>query len=170
MKAKKKWDLLRLSFTTLFLFGVWLLISADFGYFSLVSGFVSSLIIAGLTYGIFIPYHQANLQYFLPNPLALIAYVFAMVFYLYLSSFIMLKAVLSGTSKPRIVHFRTHLHSDLSRMTLANSITLTPGTITLDLNDDHLTVHWMFSTTTHAKVAGEAIKGKIERIIKRVWL
>ncbi|AEV29121.1 multisubunit Na+/H+ antiporter, MnhE subunit [Sphaerochaeta pleomorpha str. Grapes] len=170
MKAERKWVLLRLCFTTLFLFAVWLLFTAGIGWFSLVSGFLGSLMIAALTYGIFIPYHQANIHFFLPNPFALVAYLFVLVFLIYQSSFKMLIAVITGKTNPRIVHFRTHLRSDLSRMTLANSITLTPGTITLDLNDDHLTIHWLFSTTTHAKAAGESVKGRIERIIAKVWL
>jgi multicomponent Na+:H+ antiporter subunit E len=170
MKAEQKWVLVRICFTTLFLFAVWILFTADIGWFSLVSGFLGSLMIAALTYGIFIPYHQANLHFFLPNPFALVWYLITMVYFLYLASFKMLIAVITGKTNPRIVHFRTHLCSDLSRMTLANSITLTPGTITLDLNDDHLTIHWLFSTTTHAKAAGEEVKGKIERIIGKVWL
>jgi multicomponent Na+:H+ antiporter subunit E len=55
-------------------------------------------------------------------------------------------------------------------MVLANSITFTPGTITLDLNDDHLTVHWFFCNTNHSKLAGETVKGKIEKHLKKVWL
>ena len=55
-------------------------------------------------------------------------------------------------------------------MVLANSITLTPGTITLDVNDDHLTVHWLLCTTKHGKAAGETIKGTFERMLQRVLL
>ncbi|WP_320128223.1 Na+/H+ antiporter subunit E [uncultured Sphaerochaeta sp.] len=169
MQAEKKWDLLRCFFTTLFLFIVWILFTADFSWFSLTSGLFGSLLIASTTYGIFIPYHQANLHFFIPNPFALVVYILAMIFFVFQSSFKMLWAVITGKINPRIVHFRTHLRSDMARMTLANSITLTPGTIILDLNDDHMTVHWAFSSTTHAKVAGEAIKGKLERIVGKVW-
>jgi multicomponent Na+:H+ antiporter subunit E len=54
-------------------------------------------------------------------------------------------------------------------MVLSNSITFTPGTITLDLNDDHLTVHWFFCNTRHAKAAGEAVKGRMEGFLRKVW-
>lgn len=37
---------------------------------------------------------------------------------------------------PVLVHFKTDLQSDLARVALANSITLTPGTITCDLTED----------------------------------
>ena len=42
---------------------------------------------------------------------------------------------------PVIVKFRTSLKSDFTKMLLANSITLTPGTITVALEDDEYTIH-----------------------------
>lgn len=42
---------------------------------------------------------------------------------------------------PVIVKFRTTLKSDFTRMLLANSITLTPGTITVSMDDDEYTIH-----------------------------
>lgn len=43
--------------------------------------------------------------------------------------------------EPVIVKFRTSLKSRVSRFLLANSITLTPGTITVELVEDCYTVH-----------------------------
>ena len=43
--------------------------------------------------------------------------------------------------EPVLVHVRTDLKSETARVMLANSITLTPGTITVSLTDDKLLVH-----------------------------
>ncbi len=43
--------------------------------------------------------------------------------------------------EPAIVHFQTDLRSTFARVLLANSITLTPGTITVSLQEDHYMVH-----------------------------
>lgn len=43
--------------------------------------------------------------------------------------------------EPEIHYFKTRLKSDSARVALANSITLTPGTITCLLEDDKLCVH-----------------------------
>ncbi|MCI6813356.1 MAG: Na+/H+ antiporter subunit E [Lachnospiraceae bacterium] len=43
--------------------------------------------------------------------------------------------------EPEIIHFRTNLKSRLTRVILANSITLTPGTITVSLEQDELVIH-----------------------------
>jgi len=42
---------------------------------------------------------------------------------------------------PRIVHFRAHQRTDLGRVLFANSITLTPGTITTGIEGDDLRIH-----------------------------
>ena len=51
--------------------------------------------------------------------------------------------VLYGTDQiePVMVSFRTTLKSRLARVILANSITLTPGTITVSLHGDEVMVH-----------------------------
>lgn len=43
--------------------------------------------------------------------------------------------------EPVLVHVRTDLKSETARVILANSITLTPGTITVSLTDKDLLVH-----------------------------
>lgn len=47
---------------------------------------------------------------------------------------------------PVIIKFRTSLKSDFTKMLLANSITLTPGTITVFLEDDEYTIHCLDSS------------------------
>jgi len=79
-------------------------------------------------------------------------------------------AIITGNINPRIVHFRTRLKSELARVILANSITLTPGTLTLDLDEDHLVVHWLNAKTTHSHYAGKLIKGHFESWLRRVWM
>lgn len=44
---------------------------------------------------------------------------------------------------PGVVQLRTKLGSDLGRLLLANSITLTPGTLTVSVDADRLLVHWI---------------------------
>jgi multicomponent Na+:H+ antiporter subunit E len=169
MRPEQKWRILRFVITAAALFGVWLIFSPRFELYSLLAGGIGALIVAAVTYEVFLAKHQASIRFFVPNPLFFLLYFFLVVSYLYAASIKMLIAVITGKVSPRIVHFRTTLHSDLARMTLANSITLTPGTITVDLNDDHLTVHWSFCTTTHSRGAGEIIKGTLEKILLKVW-
>ena len=45
--------------------------------------------------------------------------------------------------RPAVVEVATSLESPLGRLVLANSITLTPGTLSVDVKDDRLLVHWV---------------------------
>jgi multicomponent Na+:H+ antiporter subunit E len=44
---------------------------------------------------------------------------------------------------PGVVRVRTALRSDLGKLLLANSITLTPGTLTVEVDEDQLLIHWI---------------------------
>lgn len=56
---------------------------------------------------------------------------------------------------PMFLVFRTSLESDLARVLMANSITLTPGTVTVDLKDDQFLVHALAPATAGALTGGE---------------
>jgi len=45
--------------------------------------------------------------------------------------------------RPAVVEVETRLQSTLGRLLLSNAITLTPGTLTVDVHADRLTVHWV---------------------------
>ena len=53
------------------------------------------------------------------------------------------RMILDGENepKPQLVQFDVDLKKNRHLVALANSITLTPGTITVDLHDNHFTVH-----------------------------
>ena len=76
--------------------------------------------------------------------------------------------------KPGIVKVPVGPESDYGQAMLANSITLTPGTITMDAAEDEegrtwFYIHWINVTETDPEKAGEAIKGSLERGVKRIW-
>ncbi len=167
--ASRLWKLIRFLLTTSALFAVWLLFSFTWNIYSIIAGLAGSILISWLTYGVFIAEHEVSRSLFFLSPFRLAIFLFYIIYAMYASSLKMLPAVFSGKISPKIVHFKTRLRSDLARMILSNSITFTPGTITLDLNDDHLTVHWMFCNTHHSKVAGDAVKGRMETMLNRVW-
>lgn len=43
--------------------------------------------------------------------------------------------------EPQLVYFKTELKNDVTKVVLANSVTLTPGTITVALEEDVMCVH-----------------------------
>ena len=69
--------------------------------------------------------------------------------------------------------FPVDLKSDYGQAALANSITLTPGTITMDITEEegqtYYYIHWIDVTAPSGKEAGDAIKGTLEKGLRRVW-
>jgi len=65
---------------------------------------------------------------------------------------------------PRIIKFRSKLKSDMALVTFANSITLTPGTITVDVSlDGDFKVHAI------DKASGEPLPGEMEARIAKAF-
>jgi len=71
--------------------------------------------------------------------------------------------------KPGIVIIKTGLKSDIAKMVLANSITLTPGTFTLDVIGDRLLIHWINVTTENTEEATQQIGARFEKYLRRIF-
>ncbi len=66
---------------------------------------------------------------------------------------------------PKIIKFKSKLESDISMVTFANSITLTPGTITVDVKDGVYYVH-----AVSKKVAEDLMTGEMEDRIAHIFM
>jgi len=71
--------------------------------------------------------------------------------------------------RPAIVEIKTELKSPMGRLALANTITLTPGTLVVDIKDDSLFIHWINISTTDPIEATEAIAGRFEKYLKVIY-
>lgn len=71
--------------------------------------------------------------------------------------------------KPGIVRVRLSLQGSMARTILANSITMTPGTIAVDIIDDTLYVHWIYVRSVDHDSYAYNISGKFERILKKIF-
>ncbi|MDI6840154.1 MAG: Na+/H+ antiporter subunit E [bacterium] len=71
--------------------------------------------------------------------------------------------------KPGIVKIRTSLKSDIGKTVLANSITMTPGTMTVDINGEYLYIHWIWVGDEKIEEATRIIAERFERILKHIF-
>ena len=73
----------------------------------------------------------------------ILRYVFVLVKEIVKANYAVIKMIMSSRYEiePVIVRFRTDLKTAPARILLANSITLTPGTITVSLEGDEYVVH-----------------------------
>lgn len=168
--SRDLWQATRVFFTAFYLFVGWLLFTWSLDLLSVLFGAFWSVFLAPLTYTLLFDEQEAERRSVMPRFYLLAVYGVILLYKMYVASFQVLWKVLRGDINPRVVHFRTRLQSDIGRIFLSNSITLTPGTITLDLSEDHLVVHWLDARTRHSRYAGELIKGGFERFLRRIFI
>ena len=72
---------------------------------------------------------------------------------------------------PGIVKVTTSLRSDIACTLLANSITLTPGTMSVDYDKDRavLYVHWINVRSRDTEAATRIIVERFEKILRRIF-
>jgi len=72
---------------------------------------------------------------------------------------------------PGIVKVRTTLKSDTALTFLANSITLTPGTLSVDIDKENgfLYVHWIEVKSKDVDKATRLVVERFEKILKRIF-
>lgn len=70
--------------------------------------------------------------------------------------------------KPGIVVIKTKLKTDVGKLLLANSITLTPGTLTIDVCGEYLFIHWINVKTEDEQEAAKLISARFEKYIKAI--
>lgn len=151
------------------LFGLWLLFTFNLSTSNLIVGGIAA-VISVLMLG----------RYFFETTSKLLdpkRYLWFMV-YVFIFAWECLKANLDVAYrvlhpdlpiKPGIVKVKINLKTDLARTTLANSITMTPGTITVDIIQDYIYVHWIYVKSTDPGKYAEQISGRFEKYISRIF-
>jgi multicomponent Na+:H+ antiporter subunit E len=154
-------------------FGLWVLVTSSLAWQELSLGVVVALIVT-IAVG-------RGAEFFggIRSPLSAIValppYFLRFIWKLILANLDVARRVLSlhVPVQPGIVAVRTGISSDIGRLLLANSITLTPGTLTLDASGGAsgggvLYVHWIDAPRegdTSEEVAG-AFEAGLERIVE----
>ncbi len=156
-------------------YAFWILLTWSFSAQELAAGAIVSLAAALFSARFFI--HDKAFWFLRPARLgALIAYVFIFLGELIKANVDMAKRCFGGCKNidPGVIRVPVGLKGDYAQAMLANSITLTPGTITLDIAEDqagqaYYYIHWIDVQSTDPDQAGEMIKGNLERGIRRIW-
>ncbi len=153
--------------TALVLWGVWMCLTLSLDSQELLLGAAVSVIIAFSTGGAF----TGNLlKLSKPSRLAAAAgYILFFLKSMVLASIDVLLRVISirVPTRPGIVRARLSLENPRARTMVANSITLTPGTLTVDMTNDSIFVHWI--SMPEKDVPGktqEMVDGFAERLEK----
>jgi len=136
----------------------------------MLAGIVASAVVAVLFYEILPAEHHV---FFSPKRLVwFLLYIPVFFYYVLLANLDVVYRALHPQMpiRPGIVKIKTSLTSPSAITALANSITLTPGTLTVDLTDDGtLYVHWINVRAEDVEPATQLIARKFEYFLERIF-
>ena len=153
------------------IFVLWLLLTWTFHWQALLAGAVLAILFAFILSGL-LPKRVERLF----SPVRwfwALMHLVSLSFWIVLANFDVLYRVLHPKLpiRPGIVKVKTTLESDEGKTFLANSITLTPGTLTVDIIDDWLYVHWInvHESLENTEAITRDIAGRFEITLRRVF-
>ena len=156
-------------------FVVWVLLTWPFREDGLdmqvvLAGLIASCIVAFLFHEILPKEHHVFI-----NPMRIfwfLVYIPVFFYYVIMANFDVVYRALHPQMPihPGIVKIKTRLKSESAITALANSITLTPGTLTVDLTDDgYLYVHWINVKSKDTDEATRMIAQKFEYFLEKIF-
>ena len=150
--------------TFFIMFGVWVVLSGKFDPFHLSLGIISCAIVAYLSADLLRP-SARGLLILLIRWVPYLPWLMKEIFKANLHvTYLVFHPRMMDLIDPRIVKFRSKLEGDLALVTFANSITLTPGTITVNVSlDGDFKVHAI------DKASGDPLPGEMEAKIAKAF-
>lgn len=156
-----------LMFITLMVF--WLLLNSSLSLEVLIIGAGVSIIISLMFCSACDIFNEISL-----TPKAIYAtfmFIFVFLGALIKANLSITKRVLSPSLpiNPGIVKVKTQLTSKVGRMVLANAITLTPGTFTLELDGEDMFIHWVDVKSGETEENTKEIVSSFEKYLKLMY-
>lgn len=154
----------------IFLMAAWLLGTGTFRMDELITGLALSLGVTVLFASFSSLYRGIKIT---PKSIVLFpVYIVVFLWEMIKSNIDVARRVLTPSLpiNPGIVQVKTKLETPLAKLVLANSITLTPGTLTMDVKDGSLFIHWIDVKAENIQEATEKVSWKFEKILKEIIL
>lgn len=152
-----------ITFAIMFLF--WVLLSGLFDAFHMIAGVICSGIVTCISHDLLV---KGKDERFLRKSIRLFRYIPWELWQIALANIDVAYRVLHPKMPidPRVIEFETPLRSDFSLTTLANSITLTPGTITISVEAETGTfrVHAIAKEPADALQVGQTMQRKVAEV------
>ncbi len=125
------------------LLGVWVAFSGLMDAFHLTLGVISCALVTALSADMLFENRQVSMGNRVGQAGRLVGYLFWLLGQIVVANIHILKLVFGPQKKlhPQVVCYETKLESDFEKFLLANSITLTPGTVTIKIIGNTYYIH-----------------------------
>ncbi|MCL1863269.1 MAG: Na+/H+ antiporter subunit E [Defluviitaleaceae bacterium] len=153
-------------FTIMILTVVWVVLSGNLSVFNVIAG----LVIGAVSYAFARRYMWPTKILMGVRVVKLLYYPFFLIGQMYISGFLVIKMIILGC-RTEVVTIQTAIRNDFLRTVLCNSITMLPGSVMLEQEEEVLTVILLRNKDsepfTHDDDVGYEVKGKPEAILLR---
>ena len=144
----------------------WLVLSGKFDLFHISLGVVSSAIVSVTSGDMLLKAHRLG---GLPgNWLRFIAYIPWLLFEIFRANMHVMRLVfhprMMDLIDPRMIRFESRLNDEMARFIFANSITLTPGTITV-----YVSIFGKYSVHAIDETSGQGLPGEMEDRVAAIF-
>ncbi len=159
----------RFLYTFIIIFLIWYAFTTSLQPAEIIVGILLSLIVAYITV---VNFNCCDPVLITPSHIIyFIQYFFVFLMALVKANFDVARRVVNPKLpiNPGIVSFETKLNNDFAKMVLANSITLTPGTLTIDVIDNRFFVHWIDVTTENKEEIYKEIAEPFEKVLLKIY-
>ena len=154
--------------TFFIMFVLWILLSGKFDAFHLSLGIISCVLVAYFSADLLFETPSIKVTRLTGSWIRFVRYIPWLLYQIFLANlhvlYLTFHPKMMDLIDPQIIKFRSRLRSDLSRVTFANSITLTPGTITV-----YVTLDGNFSVHAIDKKSREGLPGEMEARIAKAF-
>ncbi|NQZ71216.1 MAG: Na+/H+ antiporter subunit E [Lentisphaeria bacterium] len=154
-----------ITFFTLMFF--WFLFSGKTDYHLWLFGTISCLIVTFISADLMYQKKDQSLGSRLTEALRAIKFILWLLIEIIKSNIYILKLAFSPNLlekiEPKVIAFETTLKSDFARYVLANAITLTPGTVTVDIDGDTFHVHAI------SNITADSLPGKMQEKVAEAF-
>ncbi len=152
-----------------FAFCLWLLLTLSVHLDHLIAGIVVALLTTIIFGGYFTTRPIKFLQ--LHRIFWFIIYIPVFIWYIIKANIDVAYRVLHPERpiRPGIVKIKTDLKTDVAKVFLANSITLTPGTMTCEIDGQYLYIHWIWIESPKIDEASNIIARRFEKYLRRIF-
>jgi multicomponent Na+:H+ antiporter subunit E len=151
---------------TFALFLVWLAMTRTLAIPFVIAGVISSIIVAVFWRAI-MPAVPSSVYALVRRPLRLARFVLVLVKRFVISTLHTTWLILKRGEEGRIMALPIRVEDPLARFILLNSITLTPSTISLLIEEDLLYIHWLQAAGGHGD--WRTIKESFETRLRRLF-
>ena len=152
--------------TFIIMLGLWIVLSGKFDLFHLSLGVASCAIVAFFSCDLL--FDSPKTRGLLGSWIRFLQYVPWLLYQIFLANlhliYLAFHPRMMDLIDPKIIKFNSYLQKDLSLVTFANSITLTPGTITV-----YVSIDGDFSVHAIDKKSAEGLPGEMEARIARAF-